>query len=209
MCLEMNNKPKPEEITYLQKTYGSNIKIHSFEDKNLEFDWLIWHRNLFLKAEIKRRYFDENNKQILNRADILVELIQTIPALQVPGYDERKREILDYSYLFRDRFYNEQNAIKTIHQAIGWLYKCTGDRLIFFRYMNSKLYDVIDLDWVRVKSWIFNSFDYHLFGLQHSNKSTQTLNISIPIETIPLPFIHYTLYGERDRELRNNKNLNS
>jgi hypothetical protein len=158
---------------YFQK-YSKNICINNFENKNYLFDVILSEKNQNILVEYKSRYFKSYNK-FPWRDDILIELIQSLPVFN-------KNFSLDNI----NNFFKAHN----INIAIGWFYKCYCDRLIFFRYLDDKIYDIIDIDFRLFKSWFFNEIDN--FKLQYSAKTTGTINAIVPIDSIPVPLIIIT-----------------
>ena len=155
---------KDKDIEYLKKTYGENIKINNHEDKNLTYDISITYENINVTIEYKHRYF--NNEKILNQNDILIELIQNVPNIQKINLEKIK-----------------ENNLYQINTSIGWFYKCKADRLIFFRYLDSNPYDVIDIDWKFFSNWFLNNI--YRFETNYSPKTTHTINAVVKIDDIP------------------------
>ena len=163
---------------YFKANYDKNIVLKDFENRNYGFDTIISERNLNLLIEYKQRYFiTGKNDQYLKEYDVLIELVQTVPLFQdLPGLTNRNINKL-------------VNAHK-INIAIGWFYKCVADRLVFFRYLDDKLFDVIDIDFKFFKQWLMNEIGS--FNLQYSGLTTGTINLKLPLKKIPKPFLKYT-----------------
>jgi hypothetical protein len=190
MDLAMNSDLKEEAKIYLKNKYGKNIAIKNFENKNLTFDITISHKNIALFIEYKQRFFySDVNMWALNKNDILIELVQTLPYFQFPH---------DIKFLNNKNINSFFNS-KKINTAIGWFYKCLADRLIYFRYLDDKLADVFDIDFSNFKRWVMNNIEN--FMLQYSDKTTGTINLKVPLFEIPAPFILYTSYQKKDDEI--------
>jgi len=169
-----------EEIdAYFKRNYDKNIMVKDFENENLGFDVVASYKNLNLLIEYKSRFFiSGRNEMYLKQYDILIELIQSLPSLQkIPGQVNNG----NINRLF--------NSHKT-NTAIGWFYKCIADRLVFFRFLDDSLYDVIDLDFKYFKQWLMNKISE--FELQYSDKTTGTINLKIPLKNIPKVFLRYS-----------------
>jgi len=163
---------------YFKDNYDSNIILADYESKNYGFDIIATNKNLNILIEYKSRYFETGKTdKYLKEYDILVELIQSLPVLQ-----NLPLNISNYNI---DKLIDSHK----INIALGWFYKCIADRLVFFRYLDNQLYDVIDIDFKFFKLWLMNSIDN--FNLQYSNKTTGTINLKIPLNKIPKPFLNY------------------
>ena len=169
---------RSEISDYFKKNYDSNVTLKDFESKNLGFDVVATHKNLNLLIEYKGRFFESGKTdQFLKEYDILVEIIQSLPVFQKLPISISNRDV---------------NNLITSHKlnvAVGWFYKCIADRLVFFRFLDNELYDVIDLDFRFFKQWLMNEINN--FSLQYSDKTTGTINLKIPLNRIPKPFLKY------------------
>lgn len=164
-----------QEIQYLKDVYGKEITVHNCEEKNLSFDIFVISSNLSLKIELKNRYF--TNYNIANQKDILIEIIQNVPDIKNINIEN-----LQSTNLYK------------INTSIGWFYKCDADRLIFFRYVEEVLYDVIDIDFKLFKGWFLNNIN--TFDLQYSAKTTKTINAVVKLSIVPKIFWRYVCYLE-------------
>lgn len=169
---------RKEVEDHLRKQYGENISLASLEDKNYCFDIYANDRNINFSIEYKERFFtNSSGEDILKKYDILVELIQSTPYLQ--SFDLSKPKHIDpYK----------------VNIAIGWFYKCNADRLIYFRYLDDKLYDVIDIDFRLFKPWFMNNINS--FDIIYSAKTTGTINALVDVLKLPKPYGNYTKYHD-------------
>jgi hypothetical protein len=167
---------KQEIVNHLKNQYGQDISLASLEDRNYCFDIYANDRNVNFSIEYKERFFTSpKGKDLLDELDILVELIQSTPYLQK----------IDISMPQRIDPYD-------VNIAIGWFYKCNADRLIYFRYLDGALYDVIDIDFRLFKPWFMNNIK--TFDIIYSAKTTGTINALVDVMKIPKPFGKYTKY---------------
>jgi len=197
MYLGMSSQLKESSKAYITEKYGRQIVVKNFEDKNLTFDSALSDRNINLFVETKQRDFiTGENDWALKKDDILIELVQTLPYFQFP---HDIKNILNNSNI--NKFFNS----KKINTAIGWFYKCSAHRLIYFRYLDSKLYDVFDIDFHNFKAWVLNNFDK--FELQYSKKTTGTINLKVPLNQIPKPFLCYSKYHKKNEAYKNSKSI--
>lgn len=169
---------RKEVEDHLRKQYGQNISLSSLEDKNYCFDIYANDRNINFSIEYKERFFtNSSGEDILKKYDILVELIQSTPYLQSIDL-EKPRDIDPHK----------------VNIAIGWFYKCNADRLIYFRYLDDKLYDVIDIDFRLFKPWFMNNINS--FEIIYSAKTTGTINALVDVLKLPKPYGNYTKYHD-------------
>lgn len=169
---------RKEVEDHLRKQYGQNISLASLEDKNYCFDIYANDRNINFSIEYKERFFTNSSGEgILKKYDILVELIQSTPYLQSIDL-EKPRDIDPHK----------------VNIAIGWFYKCNADRLIYFRYLDDKLYDVIDIDFRLFKPWFMNNINS--FEIIYSAKTTGTINALVDVLKLPKPYGNYTKYND-------------
>lgn len=169
---------RKEVEDHLRKQYGQNISLASLEDKNYCFDIYANDRNINFSIEYKERFFtNSSGEDILKKYDILVELIQSTPYLQSIDL-EKPRDIDPHK----------------VNIAIGWFYKCNADRLIYFRYLDDKLYDVIDIDFRLFKPWFMNNINS--FEIIYSAKTTGTINALVDVLKLPKPYGNYTKYHD-------------
>lgn len=169
---------RKEVEDHLRKQYGQNISLASLENKNYCFDIYANDRNINFSIEYKERFFTSSSgEQILKQYDILVELIQSTPYLQ--SIDISKPEDIDPH---------------KVNISIGWFYKCNADRLIYFRYLDDKLYDVIDIDFRLFKPWFMNNINS--FNIKYSAKTTGTINAIVEVLKLPKPYGNYTKYHD-------------
>lgn len=169
---------RKEVEDHLRKQYGQNISLASLEDKNYCFDIYANDRNINFSIEYKERFFtNSSGEDILKKYDILVELIQSTPYLQSIDL-EKPRDIDPHK----------------VNIAIGWFYKCKADRLIYFRYLDDKLYDVIDIDFRLFKPWFMNNIKS--FEIIYSAKTTGTINALVDVLKLPKPYGNYTKYHD-------------
>jgi len=170
------------EITeYFQKNYDSNIILRDFETENLGFDAIASQKNINILVEYKSRFFESGiNDRYLKEYDVLIELIQSVPSFQkLPELKNNNINRLINSY--------------KVNTAVGWFYKCIADRLIFFRFLDNAIYDVIDIDFRFFKQWVMNVMSN--LELQYSDKTTGTINAKVPLKAIPKPLLKYKNYG--------------
>lgn len=167
---------RKEVEDHLRKQYGQDISLASLEDKNYCFDIYANDRNINFSIEYKERFFTSSSgEHILKKYDILVELIQSTPYLQ--SIDISKPRDIDPH---------------KVNISIGWFYKCNADRLIYFRYLDDKLYDVIDIDFRLFKPWFMNNINS--FDIIYSAKTTGTINALVDVLKLPKPYGNYTKY---------------
>lgn len=158
---------------YIKSQYGPSAEITSFEDKNYCFDIFVHDKNINFSVEYKERFFESGkNEKFLHEYDVLVELIQSTPYLQK----------IDIKNINSSKAHN-------INIAVGWFYKCDAKRLIFFRYLDKEIFDVIDIDFPLFKSWVMNNVDN--FKLSYSSKTTGTINAVVKLKDIPKAFLNY------------------
>jgi hypothetical protein len=161
---------------YFGEIYGENITINDFKDDNYCFDVFLHDRNVNFSVEIKQRYFETGKTdRFLKEFDILIELIQSTPFVKQ----------LDISNVNNNKAYD-------INIAVGWFYKCYAKRLVFFRYLDSVIYDVIDIDFELFKCWFMNNIND--FKLQYSAKTTGTINAVVKLSDIPKGYLIYKKY---------------
>lgn len=162
---------------YFKKFYGQDIEIKDFESKNLCFDTVLSDKNINLFVEYKSRFFKTGDSDhFLYQDDILVELVQTLPY---------------FNKQTTNRNINSLYSSYAVNTALGWFYKCSADRLIFFRFLDKKLYDVIDIDFRFFKPWLMNNINK--YKLQYSDLTTGTINLILPIVDIPVPMLSYKI----------------
>jgi hypothetical protein len=167
---------KEEIVNHFKKHYGQDLSLQSLEDRNYGFDIYANDRNINFSIELKDRFFTSpGGEGLLEKLDILVELIQSTPYFQK----------IDLSKVQNIEPYD-------INIAIGWFYKCNADRLIYFRYLDDTLYDVIDIDFRAFKPWFMNNIK--TFDIIYSTKTTGTINAVVNIRKIPKPYIRYITY---------------
>ena len=162
---------------YIEKTYKvNNITISDCSDKNQVFDIYCSDKSFNISVEVKERFFNDNNSRYMRKDDILIELIQ-------------------HWYSFGTSVDNQSiNNITTggkINTSMGWFYKCNAGRLFYLRYYNDMFYDIIDIDFRLFKSWLLDNMDR--FELQWCGKTTQTVNLVVPISDIPITILNYNL----------------
>jgi hypothetical protein len=163
-------------LNYVRDNYGQNFTIENFEDKNYGYDYIFKDKNCNITVESKNRYFNKGVDDLyLKKNDILIELIQTVPVLKQ----------LDIKNINNNKPYD-------INISIGWFYKCNAQRLIFFRYLDKILYDVIDIDFFCFKNWFMNNI--HCFKLNYCSKTTKTINAIVLIKDIPKIYLKHTIY---------------
>lgn len=170
---------RPEITNYFKKNYDPDIILKDFESENLGFDIVATHKNLNLFIEYKSRFFEtDKTDQYLLEYDVLIELVQSVPVFQkLPELNNKNIKQFINSY--------------KINTAIGWFYKCIADRLVFFRFLDDILYDVIDIDFRFFKQWLMDTISE--LELQYSDKTTGTINVKVPLKIIPKPFLKYQL----------------
>jgi len=161
---------KPEIEEYFKSKYGKNITIETHEDQNYGYDLYLRNKNVNISVEYKERFFIID--RYLKEYDILVELVQSTPYLKS----------IDINNIYKENLYK-------INIAVGWLYKCNADRLIFFRWLNKDLYDVIDISFYQFKNWFMNNIND--FNINYSNKTTGTINAIVKLEQIPKIYFNY------------------
>ena len=158
---------------YIKQRYGDKIILNDYENKNYCFDIYATDRNINFPIEYKQRYFETGkNDKYLQEYDILIELIQSTPYLKN----------LDIQRI-------NNNNIYDINISIGWFYKCYSRRLIFFRFLDNNLFDIIDIDFELFKGWFMNNIN--IFSLQYSNKTTGTINAVVKLKDIPKGYFLY------------------
>ena len=169
---------KKETEDHLKKQYGQDISLASLENRNYCFDIYANDRNINFSIEYKERSFTgSSGKYYLDKLDILVELMQSTPYMK--SIDLSMPKSID---------------LYKLNIAIGWFFKCNADRLIYFRYLDNALYDVIDIDFRLFKPWFMNNIN--TFESQYSDKTTGTINAVVEIIKIPRPYRTYTSYHE-------------
>lgn len=169
---------RQEVQDHLKKQYGQDIRLSSFEDRNYCFDIFANDRNINFSIEYKERFFTSpNGESILKKYDILVELIQSTPYLQEINIDKP-------SWIDPHK----------VNIAIGWFYKCNADRLVYFRYLDNALYDVIDIDFRLFKPWFMNNINS--FEVIYSAKTTGTINALLNLSKIPKSYLNYAKYHD-------------
>lgn len=173
MVLLWKRDMNQQEKQYLKDVYGEEILIYNCEDKNLAFDIFVVLDNLNVKIELKNRYF--TNDYIAKQKDILIEIIQNVP--DIKNIDVENVQL---------------NNLYKINTSIGWFYKCDADRLIFFRYVQEVLFDVIDIDFKLFKGWFLNNIN--TFDKQYSGKTTKTINAVVKLSNVPKIFYKYICY---------------
>jgi len=163
-------KTKDIILKYLKSRYDSKLEIKDFEDKNQCFDIITNSNSINITIEYKTRYFyiGKNDKFLLEN-DILVEIIQSTPYIK--NTDLKKLDT------------------QKLNVAIGWFYKCSADRLIYVRTLDNIFYDLIDIDFKIFKQWLLNNM--HKYKLQYSDKTTGTINLILPYNSIPKPLYNY------------------
>lgn len=195
----MSCKVKPEIIYqellyYFKSIYGPEIKIFLNEDKNYGSDWLLRLNSFLLFIEVKTRG-PYSSDCILKENDVLIELIQNVPYLQVnthPVYGQ-PLALSNLNNRTVEHVFHSDNIIK----AVGWFFKCNADRVIFIRFLGDRAYDIIDIAYKGYfKEWFYHNAKN--FELNYSNLTTGTINLKVPIKDIPSPFvIHKKLNTER------------
>lgn len=144
--------------------------------KNSCFDLYIYDRNLHIKIEYKKRDFRTGiNCQYLKKNDVLIELFQSLYEIQKIGIIDNKNV-------------NNKTNSERINISIGWFYKCAADRLFYLRYLDSCLYDIIDIDFNIFKSWFMNNLNK--FKLQFAPGTTGTINAVVNICDIPFNMVN-------------------
>lgn len=173
------NQYKLDIQNYLKSIYGE-VEFKTVDFKNNCFDLIIHNKNINLNIEYKHRFFETNkNDKYLYYDDILIELFQSI--FEISNLKELKNNNI-----------NNKTTAHRINIAIGWFYKCTADRLLYLRYLDNELYDIIDLDYKPFKNWFMNSLDK--FPLQFSDKTTGTINAQVKLNQIPKNMVLVTKY---------------
>lgn len=150
---------------YVRDKY--NETYFDVTDKNIEYDYIT---SSGKKIELKTRVYGDDNLKHLVPRDILIECIQNVVDC-------------NYATNHRDPY--------RLNTSIGWMYKCNADRLIQISYLGDSeyalgddaLYDIIDIDWQRLKTWIFNH-TRTLDKLVVSNISTGSLNYAVKLTDI-------------------------
>jgi hypothetical protein len=169
---------KKEIEDHLKKQYGQDISLASLENRNYCFDIYVNDRNINFSIEYKERFFTgSSGKYYADKLDILVELMQSTPYMK--SIDLSMPKSID---------------LYKLNIAIGWFFKCNADRLIYFRYLDKVLYDVIDIDFRLFKPWFMNNIN--TFESQYSDKTTGTINAVVEIIKIPRPYRTYTPYHD-------------
>lgn len=159
---------------YIRKQYGDKIQIKDYEDKNYCFDIIAAERNFFQYIEYKTRYF---TKKYFYPDDILIELVQRTSVI---------------SSNINNRNINSIISSSSVLTAVGWFFKTKADRLIYFRQLENKPYDLIDINFPDFKDWLMNHIAK--YKLQFSNKTTGTINVVVPVKDIPKPIIYIKKY---------------
>jgi hypothetical protein len=169
---------------YLISEYGKTITINNLEEKNLCFDLTITDRNINIKYEYKHRLFiTGKNEKYLYMNDLLVELVQ--------GCFELKNILIKK---LSSSDLNSNTNLKRINTTIGWFYKCSADRLLYIKYLDGILYDVIDIDFKTFKTWFFNYSDSQNGYLNWCGLTTGTINAIVPYKDIPRVLYRYKKY---------------
>jgi len=128
-----------------------------------------------LRVELKTRFFDDNNKHLLEDRDILLEAIQNT------------------TYTL-----NKNPSPKALNVSVGWFYKCSANRLIQVSYMNKNhIYDIIDIDFLKLKPWLLDNMEK--VTTRYSGKTTGSLNYVLKLKDIPKDMIVHTI-GEDIRK---------
>jgi len=167
---------------YLERVFGK-LEFKPANFKNSCFDLIIHNKNINLNIEYKCRYFDtEINEKYLYYNDILVELFQSV-------YEIAKLQNINNKNI------NNLTNSQRINTAVGWFYKCTADRLLYLRYLDSNLYDIIDLDYKVFKNWLMNNL--HNFTLQFSGKTTGTINVCVNLSDMPENIYSRVIYNKQ------------
>ncbi len=151
-----------------------NINVSDNSDKNQIFDIQCQDKSFLMIIEIKERFFTDNS-HFLKQEDILLELVQ---------------HWYSFGYQMDNQSVNNTTCASKINTSIGWFYKCNADRLFYFRHVGGAPYDLIDIDFRPFKNWMLDNM--HKFQLQFSNKTTQTVNILVPILDIPCTMYNHT-----------------
>jgi len=160
---------------YIKHQYGEDVTIVDCEDRNQSYDILGWHNSFSIRIEYKNRFFYTGiSEKHLYQNDILIELIQTLPYFLSRGIPSN-RSI--------DDLYEAQK----INTALGWFYKCSADRLFYFRFLDDRFFDLSDIGFALFKPWLLNNLNR--FSLQYSDKTTGTINLVLPLSDIPKPLI--------------------
>jgi hypothetical protein len=170
----MNNEKQTVE-QYLKDNYSPTIQTIDVEDKNFAYDIIAVDRSMSFTVEYKSRYFTTKNKRFLDANDILIELVQHMPYLQT------ELDNIDPSRLYI---------------ANGWFFKCDADRLVYVRYLDDIVYDVIDIDFKIFKGFFSNYMgDKDIIkSTVYSKKTTGGYNITLKIRDIPRGIINYKKY---------------
>lgn len=150
---------------YLKGKYGE-LDVIDFTNKNLTYDFLCNGSNVNFTVELKERNL---TMEYINKYDILIEIIQTAPYL--------KNEMKDMNC----------GALNT---AVGWFYKCNADRLVYVRYFDDVVFDIIDINFPLFKNWFLNNAG--MFELLYSSKTTGTINAVVPLKLVPKGYLLYT-----------------
>lgn len=152
---------------YLKRDYGNGLRLEDYTNKNSTFDLLCTGSNINISIELKERFF---TSKIYD--DVLIEIVQHLNYL-CPESDVTNSNC---NMLF---------TAQKLLVAQGWFSKCQSDRLIFIRYKENIVHDLIDIDFRFFKNWLLDAVFAENFKLQYSDLTTGTLNIVVPLEKIP------------------------
>jgi hypothetical protein len=145
---------------YFEETYGAKV-VH-IDDKNQIFDAVIHNQSQNLTVELKQRFL---NTYYYNQDDILIEFIQATEPFKYPSTTSPKR----------------------LNLSIGWFYKTTGDRLVYFKHCEElNKSKIIDLDWKQFFPFLLDNLNkFSTSDWIYSGKTTGALNLSIKEDWIP------------------------
>lgn len=173
--IEKNNFNKKIIRNYISNAYRiDNLEVIDHENQNYGYDLIVSSKSFSLTIEYKTRYFYSNDKngKFIYKNDILIELYQSMNLFK----NKDKYEI-------RNQNINTILSSYDINIAIGWFYKCSANRLIYIKLLDDNLYILYDIDFYLLKQWLLTNIDN--FNLQYSEKTTGTINLVVPINTIP------------------------
>lgn len=168
---QLKQYEKPNYVKSILKTFYK-CNIIEVDELNSTHDIILQKNSTSITVEIKERLFSKDN---------------TVP------YFYRSEDLLIELFQHRDRMersYTKTVTPKDLFTAFGWFWKTQAEKLIYISYYDEEGFEkeirIWDVDMKNFKSWLLdNAYRFDCSAYKISNKSTISLNISVPINMLP------------------------
>ena len=165
--------------SYIKKQYGKGVDVVDETDTNPFFDYKVVGGIRDFTVELKTNNFTWCKWDAFGN-HILIEMVQGI------------------YYLKNNK--NDEYSSRGLDTAMGWFYKIRCDRLIFMRYREGALKEILDIDFTRFFMWFVKKADNGFFKVVFSYTTTGTPNAVVDIVDIPKDLmVHLLLNDELGR----------